>query len=301
MHLDSLRTLLAAIDQGSVAGAARSLDASRSTVRQRLDALQTQVGVELLERGEGGALRPTPAGLTLASRARGLLAQLDDALASARSAHSPTSRRTLRVAAPVGMPPAIAITFSGQLAALAPDICLEVTHHRAPLSARGDKDIVITLETAAPHCGWDAVRLVTLEENLVASAAYLERHPPVRSVDDLQQHRLLCWLPPDADPRLLPLRTGGDVSVQPHGVSDSLFLLREQALAGLGIAFVPDTARLEGPAPSVEHRFVLQDVIGRQRAVYILTASPSTRPAAIDEFIEAVRHIAVTLGAGASE
>jgi DNA-binding transcriptional LysR family regulator len=96
-RLDELSILVAVIDDGSMAGAARRLRRSPPAITRALAALEDRTGVRLVERTTR-RLSATEPGLQLAERARVLLAEYD-ALTS-KSATAPL-RGLLRVTAPV--------------------------------------------------------------------------------------------------------------------------------------------------------------------------------------------------------
>ncbi|MDP1566684.1 MAG: LysR family transcriptional regulator, partial [Polaromonas sp.] len=66
-----VRSFLAALDQGSLLGAARTLRMSQPTVGRHIAELESQLGVVLFER-TGRGLVPTAMALQLAEAARGM-------------------------------------------------------------------------------------------------------------------------------------------------------------------------------------------------------------------------------------
>jgi DNA-binding transcriptional LysR family regulator len=90
-----LAAFAAAVEAGTVQGAAEALDLTQSATTKRIQALERRLGVTLLTRGRHG-VRPTEEGMALYPEARrGLdaLAQAEQAVAGARAA------RPLRIAA----------------------------------------------------------------------------------------------------------------------------------------------------------------------------------------------------------
>lgn len=96
-RLDEFAVLVAVIDAGSLAGAARRLRRSPPAVTRTLAALEDRVGASLVERTTR-RLSPTEHGLTLAARARELLADYEALTSSAPAA---PLQGLLRVTAPV--------------------------------------------------------------------------------------------------------------------------------------------------------------------------------------------------------
>jgi DNA-binding transcriptional LysR family regulator len=95
-RLDELQILVAILDTGSMAAAARKLGRSPAAVTRVLGALELRAGARLLERSTR-RLTPTEAGLRLAEQARRLLADYDAALLPAGAG---VPRGLLRIAAP---------------------------------------------------------------------------------------------------------------------------------------------------------------------------------------------------------
>jgi DNA-binding transcriptional LysR family regulator len=119
-----IRSFLAALDQGSLLGAARVLQMSQPTVGRHVAELESQLGVVLFER-TGRGLVPTAMALQLAAAARGMEAgalQLSRTLSGAKTQSSGTVRITASVPVAVYlMPPVLA-----QLRLALPEILVEL-------------------------------------------------------------------------------------------------------------------------------------------------------------------------------
>jgi DNA-binding transcriptional LysR family regulator len=83
MDTTHLRALLAALDTGSLSGAAARLGVPLSTLSRQVADLEREVGARLLER-TGRGVRATPAGERFVARARASVAALELGLAEAR-------------------------------------------------------------------------------------------------------------------------------------------------------------------------------------------------------------------------
>lgn len=81
--LDQLRTLVAAVDEGSFSAAGRKIGRAQSVVSQTIAGLETQLKVVLFER-IGRYPKPTEAGAALANEARAVLQQAGQFKARAR-------------------------------------------------------------------------------------------------------------------------------------------------------------------------------------------------------------------------
>jgi len=96
-RLDELTVLVAVLDAGSLATAARRLRRSPPAVTRALAGLEKRVGARLVERTTR-RLAPTEAGRHLAEQARAVLAGYADAV---RDASEAPLRGSVRVTAPV--------------------------------------------------------------------------------------------------------------------------------------------------------------------------------------------------------
>ncbi|MEH3148595.1 MAG: LysR family transcriptional regulator [Methylobacterium frigidaeris] len=98
-RLDAMRAFLAAIDEGSLSGAARRLGRSPAALTRAIAFLESELGVELLHRTTR-SLRPSEAGEGYAAACRRILADLDEADLAASGARA-APQGLLTVTAPV--------------------------------------------------------------------------------------------------------------------------------------------------------------------------------------------------------
>lgn len=261
MDLDQLRAFLAVLEHGSLLSAAAALKISRAALRERLDALEVELGVTLLVRTHRGAL-PTEAGLGFAPGARQLLR---DARALAQFHRQPAEPAgDLRIRAPVGMPPEWVAGFVSELYRRFPRV-----HVRADFASQqhlnfpADVDIYLYIGPHIPPGAFRTFVLSRIPERLLASRAYLDRVGRPTTVEDLQAKDLLSWVPPGEDGRRWPLLSGGGVSVRPYFASDDIHLLRSMVAAGHGIGFLPDHPMAPG-VRGEELEVLFPEQIGRE-------------------------------------
>ena len=98
-RLDELAVLAAILDAGSLAGAARRLRRSPPAVTRTLATLEERVGTRLVQRSTR-QLTPTEAGRRLATHARQLLADYDQAVDRLKENRQAPIHGLLRVTAP---------------------------------------------------------------------------------------------------------------------------------------------------------------------------------------------------------
>lgn len=98
-RLGELQTLVAIVDSGSLAAAARRLGRSPPAVTRDLADLERRIGMRLVERSTRSC-RATPAGTRLADQARQVLSGYNEAIGRAAE-EKMTARGLLRVTAPI--------------------------------------------------------------------------------------------------------------------------------------------------------------------------------------------------------
>lgn len=261
MDLDELRAFLTIVEQGSLLEAARVLGVSRTTLRRKAESLEARVGVPLYATTSTG-VQVTDAGQALVEHGRRLAEESAAVLTAVREvANTPSG--ALRVVIPAGLPPQAAVQLISALRALHPQVSVRGRIVEDPLTSRlDDVDLVLHIGRRAARGAWITRRLFHLKLWLVASPAYLARAGTPETLDDLGRHALLRWKGSDDDVETLPLLSGGTIPIAPSVVSSDIHMLRQCAIAGLGIALLPD-GRLPDPGfASPPLVTVLPDLVG---------------------------------------
>lgn len=264
--LPLLPTLVHLGRTGSVSQAARDLGVPRSTVSRRLARLEELLRVKLAERTTH-RLRLTVAGRKLVDGAASALARLET-VREQMVAEEGEVRGVLRVA----MPPGVTGTFIGwflaYLHAEHPGIDVElVVTEKPPRGVEEGFDIVLVMGTPEPSA-WLRRRLTVVDVFAVASRDYLSERGTPKRVEELSRHALLTAQTPGvahAWPRL----KGAPVPIAPKLVTNDLSMLREVALAGIGIAMIPQHVVLNELADGRLVR-VLPSVLGEVVDVFAL-------------------------------
>lgn len=231
--------------QGSYTAAAASLGVSKAAVSQHLAELERLAGVALVQRTTR-SVRLTEAGQRLVEQTCPAFEQISQSFAQVRDlADAPQG--LLRVTAPVAL-------ARQQIVPLLPDflrqhpqvrIELNLSDRLSSLSTEGF-DLAIR-HTAHPPDTHVAVQLCTTRSVLVASKAYLRRVGNPLRPQDLTAHNCLHYPRPQERPAWTfePKARAGSPERATVQVSGSLAAnnseaLRDAALAGLGIALLPD-------------------------------------------------------------
>jgi LysR family transcriptional activator of dmlA len=174
---------------GSLAGAARAMDLTPPAATKRLSALESRLGVRLLNRTTR-SLSLTSEGETYLRHATRILAEIkemEDVVSQGRA----TPRGLLRVNVTLGFGRTTIAPLVSEFAARNPDVELQVEVTDKPISlVESGFDLAIRFGTL-PDKRLNARRIMSNRRFLCASPAYLERHGTPASLADLPHHRCI--------------------------------------------------------------------------------------------------------------
>ena len=233
-----IRSFLAALDAGSLLGAAKVLKTSQPTVGRHVAELESQLGVVLFER-TGRGLQATKVALSLADSARAMEAgalQLGRRLTSAQAQVQGTVRIT--ASQPVAnylLPPILSCMREAL-----PEIQIEmVSSNTVGNLLRREADIAVRM--VQPEQGTlIAKKLGSVGVGIYAHKSYLARHGTPQQPEDLFHHALIGF---DADETMIRgfASYGYALSKESFALrSDDLMVQWQALLAGCGIGFVAD-------------------------------------------------------------
>lgn len=239
-HLHWLGVLAEA---GSFTAAAGRLGVSKAAMSHRISELEQATGVPLVRRTTR-SVRLTEAGQHLVDSTRSNFAEIERSFASAKDLAT-APRGLLRVTVPVALGRQQIVPVIPEFLRLHPGIRieLEMSDHLSSLAKEGF-DLAVRHVQSVPdtHVAW---KLCETRSLLVATSGYLrKRGAPVRPAD-LGSHDCLHYLRGSATPTWTVEPRRGDterVTVKIGGsfAANNSEALREAALAGLGIALLPD-------------------------------------------------------------
>ncbi|VWX62918.1 DNA-binding transcriptional regulator, LysR family [Burkholderiales bacterium 8X] len=235
MDIDDLRTFVEVAQAGGISAAAVRLGVSKSMVSRRLVRLEEELGVQLLARTTRGAAL-TEAGALF----RGHAARVCEEIDVAKETILPEGelRGRLRIAVPLTFGPTHFAPMLAEMARRHPRLQMQTCY--------SDRFVDLIAE------GFDcAIRVGYLEDSnlvarrvgpiygkLVASPDYISTHGAPETPEELAGHEALmqgteAWKLMDGDQI---------VTVRPQGrfKADNGTALVAAAVAGLGIAYVPD-------------------------------------------------------------
>lgn len=238
--LAGLAAFIQVVEAAGFAAAARQMGLSRSTVNRLVIELETELGVQLLQRSTR-RVSPTATGLAFCDRARAILADLAEAEQAVAQLQA-EPRGTLRLNAPMSfgtmqLAPAIA-EFSRRH----PQLQLQLTLEDRQIDPIAEGyDLTLRIGDPPPATSLVVQPLAPVPLLLCAAPAYLAQrgHPQVPA--DLKSHACLhyghvagrwSWTLVGAD---------GPVTLQVRGpfCANNGEVLRDGAIAGLGIALLP--------------------------------------------------------------
>jgi DNA-binding transcriptional LysR family regulator len=223
------------VASGSLSAAARELGLSPAMVSRRLAALEARLGVRLVNRTTR-SLHLTDEGASYYESCSRVLAEIEHA-DTALSAGRQEPKGTLRVALPAAFGNQYVAPLVPQFAARFPAVQLSLSLSDRTVNLVEDGfDLAIRIAALADS-SLAARKLAPNRRVVCASPAYLSRHGTPRTPADVAQHNCLiasdfsaAWEYKD------PQGKSGSVRVSGRYVCDNWEVLREWALAGLGIA-----------------------------------------------------------------
>jgi DNA-binding transcriptional LysR family regulator len=302
MEIRQLRAFVAIAHAGSFTRAARALGVTQPALSQRLRALELELGVVLVERGNrtGGL---TEAGLSLLARAQRILAEVHDA-GEELAAHANLDRGTVRLGC------ALQTLLEGRLATLLARfhadhagirIVLRETHTQQvfELLGRGEVDLGLVHlgragdgKTVGSEAARDGLALLRLyREPLVVIVAPTHKLAGRTSVqlDDLHDHDFVTFDPGSTVRRLVTQATAArGVNLRIVCSTANIGSVRAAVAAGLGVSIVPASgADVPWPAlrvlPLSAPRLERIVTLARSSARYESPAMAALRQALTDE------------------
>jgi DNA-binding transcriptional LysR family regulator len=273
------------VDAKSLSRAAAELGVPRATLGRRLARLEERLGTRLLRRTTR-SLVLTDSGEVLYRHARIVLDAVASAEASVRQTHD-VVRGDLRVS----VPPMMTESFRELLIGFAeryPELRVQV-HFSSELVdlQRAGYDVAIRASSEIQP-GLIARTLAREPVLAVAAPSYVAAHGLPRTRRDLRQHRCLLGFARGELPQShWTVAGGGKLHVEGTFCSNDVLLLRDAALRGLGIAFLP----LLLVYPSLESGALVHVLRGSLTAeVRIAVVYPEREfvPAQVRAFVDAV-------------
>jgi DNA-binding transcriptional LysR family regulator len=236
MDWDDLRIFLAVARSESLSGAAKSLRIDPATVGRRITRLESALTARLFTKTPQGYTL-TPAGHRLMDPALAAEGALARATNIAKD-NDKTLTGQIRLGAPDGSANYLLPQILTQISAKHPDLEIQlVALPRVFNLSKREADMAIAV--SRPETGRLTVqKLADYHLHLAASRDYLAQHPPIQTKADLQNHRIIGYIPDMIfDKELDYLR---DISTAPHLSSNSVSVQTQLMRAGAGVGMVHD-------------------------------------------------------------
>ncbi|MGB7286887.1 MAG: LysR family transcriptional regulator [Salaquimonas sp.] len=243
MDWDKLRIFHSVADAGSFTHAAEQLNLSQSAISRQVSALETDLGVPLFARHARGLIL-TEQGETLYRTVHEVMGKLELTV-SALTESTERPQGKLRVTTTVGLGTGWLTTRVHEFLELYPDVQLEINLIDEELDlATLQADCAIRLRQPQQA---DLIqrKLFTVHFHLYASPGYIARHGQPKSMDDLDNHRILVF--GENTPAYLSdtnwLKTAGRAENNPRiptGEVNNMVALRKMTEGGAGICVLPD-------------------------------------------------------------
>ncbi len=268
----------------SFRGAAQSLGMPNSTLSRRISALETSIGLRLLNRTTR-SIEPTEAGQIYFERASRIVDE-------ARIAHEELGEMvarpigTLRVSLPVDFATTWLAPLLPEFAGLYPglDFELDLTPRNVDLVA---EPFDLAVRMAQPEGGGLISRVIgRLTPFLYASPRYLADHGEPAHPAELEDHACLT-MPGRGAWRLQAGAEAVEVTASSRFRANSVGLLRRLAVQGMGVLLAPERVVADEVANGRLVR-ILPDWQGPVASIYAITAT-RLLPAKTQRFIDFLR------------
>ena len=237
-RLEAMRTLVAAVDGGSLSAASRSLNTPLPTVSRRVSDLEAYLGAQLLVR-TSRKLVLTEAGDVYIAAARRLLDDLGDAERAASGEYR-APRGELLVTAPIMFGKLHIAPIVHAFLAAYPDVSvrLVLADHVVDL-VESHVDVALRIGRL-PDSDLVARRVGEVQWTIIASPDYIERRGEPATPKELEVHDCVAFEGLQTY-RSWPLLAGGEpvaVTIRPRFSVNTADAIIAAAAAGVGVARV---------------------------------------------------------------
>lgn len=233
VSFDDIYLFTQTVVHGGISAAAEANQLQRSKVSRRLQELEKKLGVQLLIR--------TTRSIELTAHGKRLYELVGQSVDHIQQGITAMYEYQQDLSGKVRLAIPSALMSSAGLSAILseytqryPEISVEIENHQESVDLKRQSFDIQLLPSVVKVSDDSYVQfsLLPYTSHFVASKAYLDSHPAVESIEDLKQHRILTNRY-NAD----LLDSDLDIALK----SDDLNLLRSMAIAGSGIAFIPQT------------------------------------------------------------
>ncbi len=252
-----LRVFVRVMDRGSFSNAAKDLGITPSAVSKLISRLEDRLGVRLLERSTR-RLALTPEGETFLSRARRIVADIDEAEAEVMQARgAPRGRLRINSGTAFGLhqlTPALA-----DFLARYPEIDIELSITDRLVDLIEEQADIAVRSGHIPEGPLIQRKVADLQRVICAAPSYLKRRGTPREAAELKDHDCIVVAGPGLNRWPFKSRSGVDVvEVRPRVSTDDAEAALRLAIAGAGIVRLSDVI-VGGPLRDGELTALLTD------------------------------------------
>lgn len=248
-NLNDMALFAAVVQYQGFTAAGRALGVSKSLLSRRIDALESHLGVRLLQR--------TSRHFSVTSIGERYVLECQKLLDQARSAQQViddiqlSPRGLLRVSTPVMMAETVIAPLMTEFLTRFPEVTLELLAINRSVDLLEENFDVMIRSHSEPleDSGLYRQSLGMLHHVLVASPAFIAALPSPPGVDQLNSLPTLARKTPWAAEQweLVHLQKGNrKITLTPRMISNNLLVLSQAASDGLGIALLPELACKQG-------------------------------------------------------
>lgn len=237
-RIDAMRVFVAALDEGSLAGAGRRLGRSPAAVTRAITFLENHVGTQLLHRTTR-SIRLSEAGERYATACRRVLIDLEEADLMAADERS-APRGMLTITAPVISGEEIIRPILNAFLDAHPGVSARLYLLDRPVSLI-EEGIDVALRIAhLPDSTLVALRVGEVRRIVAAAPSYLAQNPAINEPADLAKHQIIAMTHFGQDSWSFPAVPGAQVprvvSFAPRFTVNSVRAAVASAVEGRGVA-----------------------------------------------------------------
>lgn len=238
--LNDVALFVEVVQAGSFAEAARRLRIPSNTVSRRIQTLEVQIGTRLFQRSTR-KLSLTAAGELLNERSSVAVGNLREAVQEiALGSREPSGR--VRVSAPVDFFDYFEMAWVAEFLANFPRVRVEFFLSDALSDLIADRIDVAFRAGKLTDSGFVGRQVLASDNMLMASPAYLARRPAPVTLGGLAGHDCVCFAGPKGQAPWKLARGDAaleEIAIQAKFAGNTIQAVRKAALAGLGIALLP--------------------------------------------------------------
>lgn len=251
--IESIRSYIRVVDEGSFSAAARRLNTSSSAVSKRIHWLEERVGVQLLKRTTR-SISLTEAGALFYERSCVQMDQWQSVIDETRSVNQ-TPAGILKIGATLAVGSKFIVRYLDDFLRQYPDIKVQLTTTVSGQLPELSLDLFISRELEQMNSlSFKATALFEHKAEFFASPSYLANHGTPKTAAELEQHNILVW--GERLEKDLLLSSGQRVTLSGNFVTTNPEALFYGAKAGMGVL--------------VASRMMIKDMLDKQELVQVL-------------------------------